>query len=95
MPACGDLSVITDWEGTALCIIQTTELEIKSFNNVSSEFAWKEGEGDKSLSYWQKAHHQSFSVEHALLGLPFDEHIPVLCEEFRVIWPPEIASKVY
>jgi uncharacterized protein YhfF len=87
LPEIDDLSVITDWAGRALCLIKTTRLERKLFGEVGSEFAAREGEGDGSLEYWREGHRRYFGAEHAELGLPFDESIPVLCEEFEVVWP--------
>jgi len=86
-PAAGDLSVIVDWEGRALCVIETERIAIRRFDDVDEAFAAREGEGDGSLAYWRDAHRRYFGAEHAALGLPFDGEAPVLCEEFGVVWP--------
>ena len=49
IPKVGDLSVTTDFSGNAKCIIRTSLVRVIPFNEVSKEFAFKEGEGDKSL----------------------------------------------
>ena len=49
LPMIGALSVVTDWHGTPLCVIQSTHVEIVPFDSVSDSFAAIEGEGDKSL----------------------------------------------
>ena len=46
----GALSVVTDWHGTPLCVIETTHIEIVLFDAVSDNFAATEGEGDQTLS---------------------------------------------
>lgn len=87
LPEPGDYSVVTDWEGRPLCLIETTRLEIVPFDRVTAEFAAREGEGDGSLRFWREGHERYFRAEHAALDLPFDENIPVLCEEFEVRLP--------
>ena len=40
------MSVVTDWDGIPLCIIETSEVEVRAFKDVDEEFAAAEGEGD-------------------------------------------------
>jgi aspartate racemase len=86
-PCAGDLSVITDWAGRALCIIETERITVRRFEDVDAAFAAREGEGDGSLEYWREGHARFFGAEHAALRLPFGGGNPILCEEFRVVWP--------
>ena len=53
IPRAGELSVILDGNGDPLCVIRTTHVEIRRFADVDEEFAWTEGEGDRSLAYWR------------------------------------------
>ena len=62
MPAAGDCSVILDGDGAPLCVIRTTAVEVRRFGDVDEEFAWTEGEGDRSLAYWRDAHIEFFAV---------------------------------
>ena len=39
LPTIGALSVVTDWHGTPLCVIQSTHVEIVPFDSVSDSFA--------------------------------------------------------
>ncbi len=88
LPRVGDFSVVTDWEGQASCIIEITRVEIIPFNEVSAEFARKEGEGDKSLSYWRREHRDFFSRDlEQTARLKFQEDMLVVCEEFVVVFP--------
>ncbi|MCP4167986.1 MAG: ASCH domain-containing protein [Chloroflexi bacterium] len=64
VPKAGDISVITDWSSNPLCVIETTEVSITPFNQVDAQFAFDEGEGDRSLAYWQEGHWRFF------LGIP-------------------------
>ncbi len=87
LPEKGDLSIITDWEGQPLCIIETTHAAIKPFNEVVAKHAYEEGEGDRSLDYWRRVHWEVFSRECASLGKEPAENMPLLCEQFRVLFP--------
>ncbi len=55
IPSAGELSVVLDGDGEPLCVIRTTHVEIRRFADVDEEFAWTEGEGDRSLAYWREA----------------------------------------
>jgi uncharacterized protein YhfF len=59
-PARGDLSIVTDWAGSPLCVIETTRVEVTAFEDVDDDFAAAEGEGDGSLRHWRAAHEALF-----------------------------------
>jgi uncharacterized protein YhfF len=88
LPKVGFLSVVTDWQGAPLCIIENTLIEVVPFDSVSDGFAALEGEGDKTLRYWRDAHWQFFSRECQRIGREPDLQMPVLCEQFKVVYPP-------
>lgn len=87
LPKVGDVSVITDGEGTPLCIIETIEVEIRPYSQVDESFAYDEGEGDRSLSYWRRAHWEFLSRACASIGREPVENMPLVCERFRVVYP--------
>jgi uncharacterized protein YhfF len=87
IPCVGDLSIILDGRGEPIGIIETTGIEIKPLDEVTAEFAYDEGEGDRSLDYWRDGHRRYFSRGHARLGIPMSDQIPVVCERFRLIFP--------
>lgn len=91
-PQVGQYSVILDGQDTARCIILTEAVREGQLSSVTDAFAWREGEGDRSRAYWLAAHQRYFAAEHAELGLAMHDDIPVLFEEFRVVWPPEFAD---
>lgn len=80
-------SIVTDFDGLPKCVIQTTDITIVPFNEVDAEFAATEGEGDKSLKYWQDAHRRYFSRKCHEKGLQFEPTMPVICERFRLLYP--------
>jgi uncharacterized protein YhfF len=87
LPEVGALSVVTDWQGNPLCVIRTTHVEIVPFDSVSDSFAAREGEGDKTLRYWREAHWKYFSRECQRIGREPALHMPVVCEQFMVVYP--------
>jgi uncharacterized protein YhfF len=91
LPSVGDLSIIMNWEGEPLCIIETTEVESRAFNEVDDRFASDEGEGDRSLAYWRKVHWDIFSRICSTIGREPTETMPLLCERFRVIFLKQAA----
>ncbi|MEJ0091195.1 MAG: ASCH domain-containing protein [Limisphaerales bacterium] len=90
----GCLSVMTDWHGTPLCIIETRKIEIVPFEEVTAEFAAIEGEGDKSLRYWSEGHWNYFTRECKRIGKIPDRRMPVFCEQFEVVFTPPANFKV-
>lgn len=86
IPAVGNLAIITNWEGEAQCIIQTTEVDVLPFNEVTEDYAVKEGEGDQSLQYWKKVHWDFFSKDLASFGEIAEEDLMVICEQFEVVY---------
>ena len=85
-PKPGALSVVTCWDGRPVCVIETLEVAVLPFEQVTAEFAAVEGEGDGSLEYWRRAHWAYFGRECARLGLEPSLTMPVACERFNVIY---------
>jgi uncharacterized protein YhfF len=86
IPVVGEYNIILDGAGDPLCIIQTTAVAIRSYENVPPEFAYDEGEGDRSLEYWRQAHWSYFSRRCADIGRKPSMTMPVICENFRVVY---------
>lgn len=85
LPQVGTYNIILSSDNQPLCIIKTSKVYTTQFKHVSSDHAYKEGEGDKSLEYWQKVHRSFFTDELKAVNLVFDETIQLVCEEFEVI----------
>ena len=88
-PRAGDLSVVTAWDGRPLCVIETTGVEVHAFEDVGAEFAAAEGEGDRSLDFWRRAHWSYFGRVCERLGRARSPRMPVVCERFRVVFDPD------
>ena len=55
----GSYNIILNGSGEPVCVIRTLSLRVLRYCDVTAELASLEGEGDKSLAYWQ-ASHQAF-----------------------------------
>lgn len=86
LPQAGEYSVILDSRDEAVCVIRTTRVYTVPFNQVGAEQAFREGEGDRSLDYWRRVHEDFFRGELAGAGLEFSPEMPVVCEEFEVVY---------
>ena len=91
LPQAGSFDVILDSQDKAVCIIEITKVSVVPFNEVSAEHAFKEGEGDKSLAYWQQVHQEFFTECLAEAGLEFSQETGVVLEEFRKAYPLDQA----
>ena len=87
LPEAGEYSVLLDSREEAVCVIRTERVFTAPFREVGPEQARREGEGDRSLAYWRRVHEAFFTEELAGAGLRFTPELPVVCEEFRRVWP--------
>ena len=87
LPKVGQYSVILDSQGLPHCITRITKIEITPFRDISEEYAFIEGEGDKSLKYWKDAHREIFTREcREDAGIEFNEDMECVCEYFEVVY---------
>lgn len=86
MPEVGHLQVVTNWDGKPICIIELTSVSKCKYSDVTAEFATEEGEGDKSLNWWRKAHWKFFSLECKELGIKPTEDMLLVLERFKVVY---------
>ncbi|MEW5870467.1 MAG: ASCH domain-containing protein [Chloroflexota bacterium] len=86
LPQPGFKTVLLDGQGRPLCVIETTAVEVKAFDQVEADFAYAEGEGERSLAYWRQAHWRAFGRSLALIGKAPQEAMPLVCERFQVVF---------
>src|SRR5688572_14083204 len=75
-PSVGDLDIVTNWNGIAQCIIQTTAVRIVRFADVTGDHARLEGEGDGSLEFWRAANWAYYERELKGTGYAPAEDMP-------------------
>ncbi len=86
LPKIGDFIVVTDWEGTAKCIVRTTAVKLKPYFSIDSQYAGAESLGDKSLDHWKKVYWETFTKELETFDrVPRDSMI-VVCQEFEKVF---------
>ena len=76
----GEQWIVLDGRGEPRCVIETTEITYRKFDEVDAAFAHEEGEGDRSLAHWRDAHRRYFGR----LGR-FSEDMTLMCERFRLV----------
>jgi len=85
LPEIGGHAIVTDWEGQAKAVIQTRSVEVRTFIEVTEDFAREEGEGDLTLGWWRTAHRAYY--ERVLAGSQYqvDDALQIACERFEVV----------
>lgn len=78
-------SILTNWDETEEIGLETISFCIVPFNDVTKEYALKEGEGAITLNEWKLVHKEFFTKRLALQGKEFSEDIKIVCEEFRIV----------
>ncbi|MEM0933860.1 MAG: ASCH domain-containing protein [Bacteroidota bacterium] len=86
LPKIGDFALVTDWNGTAQSIIRTTLVKLVPYFAIREEHARIEGEGDKSLAYWKKAHWAYYTRELATFHRQPRESMIVVFEQFEKLY---------
>jgi uncharacterized protein YhfF len=76
----GERWIVLDGSGEPRCVIESTEVTYRRYNEVDAAFAYEEGEGDRSLAYWRSAHRNYFGR----MGR-FSEDMMLMCERFRLV----------
>lgn len=85
LPKVGGLSVVTDWDGNPHCVIETVAATLLPFSEMTFEICKREGE-DETLESWRDGHIRFFTDEGEEVGYTFSEEMPILFEDFEVIY---------
>lgn len=86
LPYVGLHNIILDGDGKAVAITETVSVEVVPFDEVTAEFAYLEGEGDRTLDYWREVHESFFKKEFHHIDQEFHDKIPVVCERFKLLY---------
>ncbi len=84
----GERWIVLDGRGVPRCVIETVEVSYRRYGDVDADFAYQEGEGDRSLAYWRAAHRRYFTR----LGR-FSEDMMLMCERFRLVEIFDVAER--
>ena len=69
-----------DGSGIPRAVLETVELTQRRFGEVDAAFAFDEGEGDRTLASWRRAHRNYFGRRGT-----FAPDMLLWCERFRVV----------
>lgn len=86
VPVPGKLEIVLNSRDEPVCVIEYTSTEVVRFEQVTAEFAALEGEGDLTLAWWRDAHWRYFSRRCEVFGREPAMDMPVVCEQFQVVW---------
>ena len=70
-------------------ILRTTDVRIGPLSSVDDQFAWDEGEGDRTRTDWLRMHTEFFTKSHARIGAEMHPDIAVVFERFEVVHTDE------
>ena len=86
LPNIGTLDVLLDGDLRPRAVIELAELTICAFEDVDAQFAFDEGEADRTLTTWRDIHWQWFSTVLPAIGRAPSMTMPLVCERFRVLY---------
>ena len=86
LPRVGELSIVMDGSMRPRAVLETTDVSVGPLSSVDDQFAWDEGEGDRTKTSWLDAHHWFFKRSYDRMGLDFDDDIPVVFERFDLLY---------
>lgn len=81
LPKIRERSIILHDNNNDACLIEIEKVIITEFKNITDDFAFIEGEGDKSLEYYRNEHYKIFKK----IDLNFNDESKVVFEMFKVI----------
>lgn len=77
----GKFDIVLNSKLEPVAILTNTKVYQTTFDKVTAEHAFKEGEGDLSLGYWRSAH-EIFFKELKI----FKPNMEVICEEYKLLY---------
>lgn len=91
-PRVGSHWIACDGRGAPRAVLRSTELRVGPLDSVDDDFAFDEGEDDRTRASWLREHRRYFERTCADRGDAFSEQEDVVFERFDVVWPPELAD---
>ncbi len=81
----GTIEIVLDWDERPVAILRYMDVFVVPFNEVTADYAFAEGENDRSLEQWRKSHWEFFRKEcQGINRLPTDD-MPVVCVRFELV----------
>lgn len=86
LPTVGLKTIVLDGSETPFCIIETTEVNICPFDQIDAQFAYDEGEDDRTLESWQREHWKYFSQALPKISKEPTHKMLLVCERFQLVY---------
>lgn len=87
LPKVGTKSIVTDFDGKARAIIESSKVDTVPFHSISKDYAQMDmGTTTEPLKKWKKAHWSFFKSAMKESGGQPTEEMLIVCEEFKTIW---------
>ena len=86
LPTVGELSIVCDEQGRPRARLRLTDVTVTKLDDVSERHAFAEGEGDRTLGYWRRAH-EDFFRSRLPAGRELTGSMPVVLECFERLVP--------
>ncbi len=86
LPQVGDREIVLDGAMRPRAVLELTDIRIGPLSSVDEQFAWDEGEGDRSLRYWLDAHTTFFGPFLPTIGVEFSPDMETIFQRFDVIY---------
>ena len=84
IPSVGDYSIVTLWDQTPVCVIQTTKVTLLPFRDMTYDICKHEGEDD-TLTSWITSHRSHFEWVAQQHHFEFTEDLMLVFEDFKVL----------
>jgi uncharacterized protein YhfF len=86
LPIVGDLWIVMAASDAPMCIIQTTDVRMIPFDEVTADYAWDGGEEDRSLASWRAIYWEYIERACQRIGLEPNTKAPLVMERFQVVY---------
>ena len=86
IPRVGDVSIVTDGTGRPRAVLRVTDVRVGPLSSVDDQFAWDEGEGDRTRASWLEAHSRFFARYLPTIGVEYDDDMATVFERFEVVY---------
>ena len=86
LPSVGSLSILENGQGEAVCVVETTWLEVLPLEEIDAGFAIAYGEWGSTLAEWQQNAWRYYSTQCQQLGREPTLQMTLVCERFRIVY---------
>ncbi len=85
----GDFEIALDGSMRPRAVLQITDVRVGPLSSVDEQFAYDEGEGDRTRDHWLEAHTAFFQRLLPGIGIEFDPDMPTVFQRFDVPYQEE------